>query len=214
MVEHRLEVVDGPENRRLGGLASMADAAKGAQPSPDVATRRRDSALFPPIRTGRCPGFGLAVWAGGEVQPFVREVVGRPDPPDDCETSSKRAFRSSKSTPRARIRLEVTGGDGEHEPALRQRVERGRSLGDEKRVAIREHQDVGDEAESLRRPGDDAERHERVERVVAAVHEPAMRRRWVVGEADPVEPQILGPRGEPSARFVTSSGLWGWVTSG
>ena len=42
--------------------ASVADAGNGVQPSADVATRRRDSALLPPIQTGTRAGLGLAVW--------------------------------------------------------------------------------------------------------------------------------------------------------
>ena len=42
--------------------ASIFGAANGFHPSADAATRRRDSALFPPIQMGMRPGLGLAVW--------------------------------------------------------------------------------------------------------------------------------------------------------
>ena len=42
--------------------ASVAGGRERVQPSPDVATRRRDRALLPPIQIGTCAGLGLAVW--------------------------------------------------------------------------------------------------------------------------------------------------------
>ena len=65
------------------------------------------------------------------------------------------------------------------------------------RVAVRQHDDVGDQPDPLGDRGDVGQRRERVERVVAAGVEPLVRRRRVVGERDAVEPRGLGGAGEP-----------------
>ena len=61
---------------------------------------------------------------------------------------------------------------------------------------------MGDEPQPLGHGRHQAEGHERVERVVAAGLQPAVRRRRVVGEPHPVEPQLLGPGGEADDRLL------------
>ncbi len=88
--------------------------------------------------------------------------------------------------------------DAEPEPAAAQHAEAGRLLRDQRRLALRQDQDAGREAELARASGQIAEQHERiVEQIVVGVAVPAGTARrvdaeHVVGGFDEVVANHLG----------------------
>ena len=183
-------------------FASWAGAANGHQPSPCSTTRRRARPVLPPIQIGGC---GRVAGSGCAVIP--RALKCRPSTVTSssvqiaritASASSNSSLRSSYSTPSAaNSRFEVAHADREREPAPGQQVERRPCLRDDERVAVRQYDDVRNQAKRRRPRRREAHRHERVERVVAAGLEPALRRRRMIGEPEAVETRRFGRCGDP-----------------
>ena len=154
--------------------ASWAGAGNGFQPSPRAATRRRVNALLPPIQIGTCAGFGLAETPDAvKPVPFVREVVARPDPAQHLQRFVEEFVPPVEvDAERAVLAAEIAGRHRQHEPTVGERIEGRRGLRHEERVPVGEHDDVGDQPQSFGDGGDQRERDEWVERVMAAGREP------------------------------------------
>ena len=92
---------------------------------------------------------------------------------------------------RAVLRLEVARGDAEDHPAAGDCIQARDGLRRQEGVAVRKHQDVGVQAQPLRRRGGDGEAHERVEGVVAARSQPGVRRERMLGCVARVEIRVF-----------------------
>ena len=146
---------------------------------------------------------------GGEVPSLERVVVGGPDAADHLERllEQRRPFVEFDAE-RGEFPFQVADADGECEPATGKQVERRTGLRDDERVAVGQHDDVGDQAQRRGPRRGETHRHERIDRIVAAGLQPPLGRRRMVGEPEPVKPGRLRRRRHGrDPRPVTSSGL-------
>ena len=136
-----------------------------------------------------------------------RRVVGGPHPADDLERLVEQLVALLEVDAQGPVLGPlVPGGGGQDEAALGEHVDRGHRLRHQERVPVREHHDVRDQLQPGGQRGDEGQRGERVESIVTAGLEPLVRRRRVVGEADPVEADRLGGAGEPAERILRHEG--------
>ena len=104
------------------------------------------------------------------------ELVLAPDAADHLDRFiEERVALLEVDAQRLVLAADVAGGDGEREPSVGQRVECRRRLGHQERIAVRQHEDVGDQAQPVRDGGTEREGGERVEGVVAAGVQPFVR---------------------------------------
>jgi hypothetical protein len=96
--------------------------------------------------------------------------------------------------------------------SLEQLATLGCRLGDQERVSVGEHQDVGDQAQSFGDRGAEGEGGERIERIVPSRLRPLFAGSGAVGEPDAGESGRFANR--ESAAFVRNSGLYGCATNG
>ena len=179
-------------------LASHAGAGNGFQPSPCSATPtagERAVATDPDRHVAR-----LRVHAdllGGVAGALEAVPIGAPHAAHRLERLVEELVAPLEvDAERAVLAAQVAGCHRQREPTAREHVDGGGRLRDEERVAVRQHDDVGDQPDALGHRGDVGERGERVERVVAARVEPLVGRRRVVGERDAVEARRLRGPGE------------------
>jgi hypothetical protein len=92
--------------------------------------------------------------------------------------------------------LEVADRNTRDHPPFRQDVQARQRLGGDEGIPIREHQDVGVEAQAARHRGRRSEGHEGIERVVTAAVEPLVRGERVFGDVAGVEAGALRRTGE------------------
>ena len=210
-----VQVVDGfgqalgrVEGDRAGGLG---EAGRSGERAPAVAavgdplTGPPAVAADPDGRMGSAHRSRVGRDAAGvEVAALEGHVVAGPDRLQHVERLVEQLVALGVvDAERRELSLQVAGADGQREAAAGQHVERGGCLGDHERVAIRQHDDVRDQPQRGGVGGREAEGDERVEGVVAATVEPALRGRGVVGEPEAVEPRRLRGRGhgcDPGAR--------------
>ena len=133
-----------------------------------------------------------------EVLPVDGDVVGGPDVADHLQGFlEQRGPVVEIDSEGGELPLEVADADCEGESTAGHQVQRRAGLGHDERVAVRQHDDVGDQAQRGGVRGRETHRDEGVERVVPAGLEPPLTGSGVIGEAEPVEPGCLGGRGDP-----------------
>src|SRR5258708_7012757 len=117
------------------------------------------------------------------------DVLGGPDRLEHVEGLVEQVVALGVVDPECRVlALEVSGARREGETPARKEIEGRAGLGDDERVPVRKNHDVRDQPQR-RGPGRrETHRHERVEGVVAAGLEPALRWRGMVGEAEAWNP--------------------------
>ena len=93
---------------------------------------------------------------------------------------------------RRELAAQVAGSDAQDHPAAGQHVEAQDGFRGQEGVAVRQHHDVGLQAQRRRRGGRERQGHEGVERVMPATVQPAMRRERVVGHVAGIEARVLG----------------------
>ena len=98
-------------------------------------------------------------------------------------------------TQRRELPLEITDTDRERESAAREQVQSRARLGHHKRVSVRQHHNVRNQAQRRRRSGSETQSDKRIYGVVSPGFQPSLRWRRVIGETEPVDPGRFGGRG-------------------
>jgi hypothetical protein len=115
-----------------------------------------------------------AVAVGGEVITVEAELAPRQRCNEGGEVFVGELVPASEiHTERAVFAFEIAGADAEGDTAAGEAIQRSHGAGDEKRVAVRQHQDPGLQAQRACGGTEQGEHHERVLGVVSACIEPA-----------------------------------------
>src|SRR5690606_4464474 len=147
----------------------------------------------PPVEGAALHGHRpLRVAAGGEAVTVERHRLAGPRRAQRAQGLVRALVaRCEVGAERRELACEVAGGDAQHEAPAREHVERRGRLRDQERVAIGQHQHVGEQAQARGRRGRERERDEGIERVVAAGRHPARGRHRMIRHAHRVEARRL-----------------------
>src|SRR5699024_7216951 len=102
--------------------------------------------------------------SGTEESALMAQIITAPDGPDDRQRLLEAASTLIRiNTQGPKLAAEITRTSGEGETTTREHIESRTRLGDQKRVPIRQHDDVGQQPQPLRRRRNQTQRSERIQ---------------------------------------------------